>query len=223
MPDQPFLSLVADNSRRILEQRREQSLVRFQPPLSALKPKSPLPARRKPFVPPVAYRRHLDTKQPRDGCCAAERVNHRGYGMQIISHAEEYSVSLKNVKRQSAESVFSAAGRIFKAMASRTNLSPRRLMGLRLRAAREALDDKSQADICRALSVAPNKWNQWETGTYPPDPAIMVRFADTFGTSLDWIFRERADCIVPTDRAQKTLDRYYSLLQSTKAPAKKTA
>lgn len=59
--------------------------------------------------------------------------------------------------------------------------------GGRLRAAREALGI-SQQDMARACGAEPQRWSNWEAGRHLPDPLVMVRAAQVYGISLDWVF-----------------------------------
>jgi transcriptional regulator with XRE-family HTH domain len=60
--------------------------------------------------------------------------------------------------------------------------------GKRLARAREALD-LSQVEICRAIGIGETTWNNWEKGKRRPDPIALVRFANTYGITLDYIYR----------------------------------
>lgn len=46
----------------------------------------------------------------------------------------------------------------------------------------------SQADICRRLDVAPNRWNQYESGDRRITIEIAGRLRDKFGVTADWIY-----------------------------------
>lgn len=59
--------------------------------------------------------------------------------------------------------------------------------GGRLRAAREALG-VSQQDMARACGSEPQRWSNWEAGRHLADPLVMVRAAQIYGISLDWVF-----------------------------------
>jgi transcriptional regulator with XRE-family HTH domain len=60
----------------------------------------------------------------------------------------------------------------------------------RLRAAREVVYDTS-AGCARALGVPKNTWLNYEIGKTYPDPAHLVRFCDTTGFTVDFIYRGR--------------------------------
>lgn len=59
--------------------------------------------------------------------------------------------------------------------------------GVRLRAAREALG-LPQQELARACGTEPQRWSNWENGRHLPDPIVLVRAAQLFGISLDWVF-----------------------------------
>lgn len=46
----------------------------------------------------------------------------------------------------------------------------------------------SQADMCRRLGVAPNRWNQYESGSRRITLEVAGKLRDTFGVTSDWIF-----------------------------------
>ncbi len=62
-------------------------------------------------------------------------------------------------------------------------------VGKRLRWAREVVAD-SQASLCRDLGgLDPTAWNRWERGNRYPDPIALIRFCDTFGLTMDYLYR----------------------------------
>jgi transcriptional regulator with XRE-family HTH domain len=63
-------------------------------------------------------------------------------------------------------------------------------IGNRLAAARDALGKISQADVCRAIKVPPNQWNQFETGKRRITIDVAIKFANQYGFTLDWIYRD---------------------------------
>jgi transcriptional regulator with XRE-family HTH domain len=65
--------------------------------------------------------------------------------------------------------------------------SKRKLVGLRLRAIREALQLR-QVDVCRTIGFAQNLYSQWESGRSRPNLDDMILFCDHYGTGLDWIY-----------------------------------
>lgn len=71
-----------------------------------------------------------------------------------------------------------------------SNSLHRRQTGARLGMAIQAIG-KTQADICRALSVSPSKLGNWLRGDYYPDPYFVARFCDRFSVTADWIYRGR--------------------------------
>lgn len=58
----------------------------------------------------------------------------------------------------------------------------------RLKLLREALD-LNQAELCRRTGLAPNRWNQYETGERPITVAAAAILCEAFGVTLDWIYR----------------------------------
>lgn len=47
----------------------------------------------------------------------------------------------------------------------------------------------SQADVCRALHVAANRWSQYESGERRITLPVAIKLADTYGVSLDYVYR----------------------------------
>jgi transcriptional regulator with XRE-family HTH domain len=62
-------------------------------------------------------------------------------------------------------------------------------IGNRLAAARDALGNISQADVCRAIKVKPPRWSQYESGERRITIDVAIKFADEYGFTLDWIYR----------------------------------
>lgn len=60
--------------------------------------------------------------------------------------------------------------------------------GLRLRAARLALEIMRQDVMAARLNVPLNTYNHWELGKRLPDPLAMVRLFNLFGVGPDWIY-----------------------------------
>ena len=56
----------------------------------------------------------------------------------------------------------------------------------RLRALREDADIK-QKDIAAALHIKPNTYNRYECGVNEPDIAMLLKMADFFGVSMDFL------------------------------------
>ena len=56
----------------------------------------------------------------------------------------------------------------------------------RLRALREDSDIK-QKEIAEALQIKPNTYNRYECGVNEPDMAMLIKLADYFGVSLDFL------------------------------------
>lgn len=86
------------------------------------------------------------------------------------------------------------------------------IIGLRLRAAREAIDDLDQKPAAISVNVAPNTWNQWENGKRPADPFAMARFCNQYGVTMDWIYRGSMVGL-PASLRQKVALRYRHLLR----------
>jgi len=60
--------------------------------------------------------------------------------------------------------------------------------GHRLSAVREALE-LSQVEVCRNIGIGETTWNNWEKGRRRPDPIVLVRFANVYGVTLDYVYR----------------------------------
>ena len=56
----------------------------------------------------------------------------------------------------------------------------------RLRALREDSDIK-QKEIAEALQIKPNTYNRYECGVNEPDMAMLIKIADYFSVSLDYL------------------------------------
>jgi len=61
-------------------------------------------------------------------------------------------------------------------------------LSARLKMTREALD-LSAADLCRQIKCKPNRWSQYEGGERRITLEVANALCDTFGVSLDWIYR----------------------------------
>lgn len=61
-------------------------------------------------------------------------------------------------------------------------------IGKRLLRAREALGI-SQADVCRAIDVKPNRYSQYESGERRITLPVAIKLADSYGITLDYIYR----------------------------------
>lgn len=57
----------------------------------------------------------------------------------------------------------------------------------RLTLLREALE-LNQAEICRAIEVQPNRWNQYETGERRITLPVAAKLVDRYGVTLDYIY-----------------------------------
>lgn len=61
-------------------------------------------------------------------------------------------------------------------------------IGPRLIQARVALG-LTQSQMADAAGIGRNTYNQWETGTERPSLGLALKLCDTFGLTLDWIYR----------------------------------
>jgi transcriptional regulator with XRE-family HTH domain len=62
-----------------------------------------------------------------------------------------------------------------------------RTIAARLALLRRALG-LSQAELCRQIGVATNRWNQFETGKRRVTLPVAAKLKDIYGASLDWIY-----------------------------------
>lgn len=46
----------------------------------------------------------------------------------------------------------------------------------------------SQADMCRAIGVAPNRWNQYESGERRITLEVAGKLRERFGVTADWLY-----------------------------------
>jgi transcriptional regulator with XRE-family HTH domain len=46
----------------------------------------------------------------------------------------------------------------------------------------------SQAEMCRAIDVAPNRWNQYESGERRITLEVAGKLRQRFGVTADWIY-----------------------------------
>ena len=46
----------------------------------------------------------------------------------------------------------------------------------------------SQAEICRAIDVAPNRWNQYESGERRITLEVAGKLRQRFGVTSDWLY-----------------------------------
>jgi len=100
-------------------------------------------------------------------------------------------------------------------------LTNHQLRGLRLRAAREAIE-RSQADVCRAIEVDANRWNQYERGGRRLDHDVLAQFCDTYGVTTDWVLRGRPEGMPPT-LSEAVVQRYRSILPEAEQATANTA
>lgn len=69
-----------------------------------------------------------------------------------------------------------------------TNLRSIDAIAARLEATRRVLD-LSQTQLCLRAGLATNTYNQWERGKGRPQLDEAMKLCDTFGLTLDWIYR----------------------------------
>ena len=62
------------------------------------------------------------------------------------------------------------------------------IIGLRLRAARMALDCSS-GEFAASIDIAPNTYSQWESGARLLDPLAAIRMCEQHKLSMDWFYR----------------------------------
>jgi transcriptional regulator with XRE-family HTH domain len=67
-------------------------------------------------------------------------------------------------------------------------LTYRQQIGLRLRITREAFG-LPQGEFAKRAGIEPNTYNNWETGDRVPDLTYALRLCETYGLTLDWIYR----------------------------------
>lgn len=81
----------------------------------------------------------------------------------------------------------------------------------RLRALREDSDIK-QKEIAEALQIKPNTYNRYECGVNEPDIAMLIKLADYFEVSLDFLLGHKPKNIntVP-DLSQFLLNSNYQI------------
>lgn len=58
----------------------------------------------------------------------------------------------------------------------------------RLAVTREALGINA-AELCRQAKIAPNAWSQFESGNRMITTRQAVKLCETYGLTLDWIYR----------------------------------
>lgn len=46
----------------------------------------------------------------------------------------------------------------------------------------------SQAELCRAIGVAPNRWNQYESGERRITIEVVAKLRQRFGVTSDWVY-----------------------------------
>jgi DNA-binding XRE family transcriptional regulator len=70
-------------------------------------------------------------------------------------------------------------------------------IGKRLALLRDGLGI-TQAELCRQIKCATNRWNQYERGDRQITLAVANRLADEYGASLDWIYRDERGTLSQT-------------------------
>jgi transcriptional regulator with XRE-family HTH domain len=70
-------------------------------------------------------------------------------------------------------------------------LQSAKTIGARLAETREILGEKGlkPADICKAIGIGANAWSQFETGKRRITLRVAHRLCETYGLTLDWIYR----------------------------------
>lgn len=82
-------------------------------------------------------------------------------------------------------------------------------IGKRLRALRERLATLNQAQLAASLGVQPTRLNNWETGVRRIPLECAEKLVDTYGLSLDWIYRGRVDGL--SENARKVLSSHLAM------------
>lgn len=74
-----------------------------------------------------------------------------------------------------------------------TNRPDYSTIGLRLKAIREGFSELSQRAWAEKHSFSPTQYNNWEIGTRRISVDAAEHLAETYGLTLDYIFRGRLD------------------------------
>lgn len=64
----------------------------------------------------------------------------------------------------------------------------------------------TQAQLCREIKCATNRWNQYKQGERQITVAVANRLVDEYGATLDWIYRD--------DRGSLPRDLYSKLYRA---------
>ena len=64
----------------------------------------------------------------------------------------------------------------------------RKATALRVKITRQALELR-QVDICNATGITPSQYSNYEAGVSRPNIEDAIRYSETFGISLDWIYK----------------------------------
>lgn len=76
-------------------------------------------------------------------------------------------------------------------------------VGARLKAVREAFTEDSVRGFAKRFGVSPMAVSGWEVGARLIPVESAERYCDTFGVTLDWIYRGRRDGL--SEKASKVL------------------
>jgi hypothetical protein len=71
-------------------------------------------------------------------------------------------------------------------------------IGSRLRALRLAFGPVKQVDWCEKHNFNQSQWNNWEKGTRRISVDSAERLCETYGLTLDWVYRGRRDGLAET-------------------------
>ena len=72
------------------------------------------------------------------------------------------------------------------------NEPDKKIIGQRLRLTRESMR-LTQVEFARRAGIAPNTYNQFETGMRLVPPGRAIAICDAYSLTLDWIYRGRMD------------------------------
>jgi transcriptional regulator with XRE-family HTH domain len=89
----------------------------------------------------------------------------------------------------------------------------KKLVGLRLRAVREALKLRP-VDVCKTLGFAQNLYSQWESGKSRPNLDDMLLLCDHYGVGLDWVYLGDKSAVHRDRRVADEAIRIYEALKA---------
>ena len=92
------------------------------------------------------------------------------------------------------------------------------LVAQRFKAAGEAYTS-NQAQLARDLGVDPRQLNGYYRGRNYPDEAMLVKFCNLSGCTMDWIYRGIMDTKLPPETAVHIALRYPELVRQQEAVA----